>query len=199
MRLKISEGNSKIGNIPNLSLTPGPAGSCHKAPCWNDGCYARKSYRMHGNVRKAWDGNLEFYKESPDDFFEELFQWLWARRMRTPLFRMHVAGDIPDQQYWDIFSAGAGEFHGTDFLIFTKRYDLDFNYVPGNVSLVISAWPGLELPRGLSENFPVAYLSHDVRAAGLDYYFKCTGNCEECGHACWNKLGPGINVVFNKH
>lgn len=41
----VSEGNSKLGKVPNLSMTPGE--SCGYPVCYSDGCYALRPYRMY--------------------------------------------------------------------------------------------------------------------------------------------------------
>jgi len=50
--VKISNGNTKLGRIPNISLPPIKA--CGKdVPCKSD-CYALKAYRQYPATRKAW-------------------------------------------------------------------------------------------------------------------------------------------------
>ena len=51
--MAISSGNSKLGNIPNISLTPIKAcGNC--SACSAD-CYALKAYRMYKGTKASWD------------------------------------------------------------------------------------------------------------------------------------------------
>ena len=77
MRIKISERNSKIGPVPNISFPPGK--SCIlNAPCFcKDGCYAIGPYTRWPNVRNAWDFNLDLYYENPDLFMEEFSDYLY--------------------------------------------------------------------------------------------------------------------------
>lgn len=74
MRIKISKGNSKLGDVNNLSLPP--ILTCDKNPCTTSGCYALKFYKMYSNVRNSWDSNLSFYKEDSSLFFKELDTFL---------------------------------------------------------------------------------------------------------------------------
>jgi len=163
------------------------------------GCYARKAYLQYPNVRKVWDSNLKFYNEEPVEFFKEFDTWI--SKNKPSLFRMHSAGDIPDQNYWNLFVDVACRNDGTRFLIFTKRHlELDLSNYPENVSLVASAWPGIDLPIDVHDKYPVAYIDSDPRVDDLEYYFKCSGGCSECpGQICWNKLAPGIDIVFSFH
>ena len=59
IRATIRKGNRKIGTMPNFSLPP--LKSCSEEACRTCGkaCYARKSYRIYPEVKRAWDGNME--------------------------------------------------------------------------------------------------------------------------------------------
>ena len=194
MLLKISLGNSKLGNIPNLSLPP--IISCRQGvPCHSD-CYAQKFYRMWPSVKAAWDSNLRLYDEDPDRFFSDLIVWLTINK--PPRFRLHVSGDFPDEMYFirmcDVFEAQPQ----TQCLVFTKCYDYPLRVAPPNMKVVLSLWPGLDTPEA-AEEFPCAYLSHDHRVAELETVIKCKSGCVECGYACFNGLSPELPVVFDMH
>ena len=196
MKLMISEGNSKIGAVPNISLPPGL--SCAPCvPCFGDGCYAMKAYRMYPNVRTAWDGNLALWRGDPEAFSYELWAWLQSNHPR--LFRWHVGGDIVDQAYADDVLGFAELFPTTKFLCFTKRYDLDFSEKPDNLTIVISVWPGLAFPEEKFEDFPKAFLAEDPRAPLHKIHLRCPGHCGQCDYKCWDALQPGMSVIFSKH
>lgn len=60
MKTRISDGNGKVGRIPNISLTPGRTCSAEACrTCLTHGCYAMKSYRMYPSVRRSWDANTD--------------------------------------------------------------------------------------------------------------------------------------------
>ena len=197
MKLTISVGNSKIGQVPNISLPPGE--SCVKGvPCLTDGCYAMKSYRMYPNVRTAWNGNLELWQEAPQEFEKRLIESLGG--LYTSRFRWHVGGDIPDQAYLDMMIRVANHFSSPlSFLVFTKRYHLDYSKVPLNLHVVLSAWPGLDMPERIDSKTPIAWLSSDLRRSVDQCHIQCPGSCSECDYTCWVGLDSGMDVVFNKH
>lgn len=200
MLLKISLGNSKIGGVPNLSLPP--IATCRPgAPCANI-CYAKHAYNRWPNVKKAWDSNLSLYLEDPDKFWHDLCLFLAVGNYRR--FRLFVGGDFPDEMFFvksmDIFST----YKDISILCFTKRYEYvnnNLDDIPDNVNLVISAWPGLEVP-DLVRVLPSAWLQGDERF--FDWfpespYVNCPGNCDTCGHQCWHAVSPELPVIFKQH
>jgi len=195
MKLIFSEGNIKLGSIPNLNLPPGTT-CAEGVPCYNDGCYAVQSWKQYPGVRRAWQNNLDLYNEDPINFYDQLCQYLYEKK--PEYFRLHSAGDFPDMAYWLLFRDVCKNYPNTKFLVFTKRYhDWEFNDVPKNLSLVFSIWPGWKLPD--TKNFPWAWLEEDIRRPMNGYWFRCHGECQSCGNVCWNKLDADVDVVFNKH
>jgi hypothetical protein len=194
MKLKISEGNSKIGRVPNISLPP--IKSCRLGvPCFKD-CYAMKAYRQYANVRSAWDNNLELYNKDWRAYFVDLDDYLFNKR--PDRFRFHVAGDIIDQKYLAQMLWTASMFPDTKFLAFTKRYDLDMSEpVPDNLTLVLSVWPGMELPE--KTQLPWAWLAEDVRRPKKEPFISCPGKCDSCSHKCWGGISSDLHVVFERH
>ena len=192
MNIKISSGNTKLGSIPNLNLPP--VKTCREGvPCAKD-CYAMKAWRQYPNVRSAWQSNLDLYKNDPHTFFGRLHKYL--RIHRPYVFRVHSAGDIPDEKYWDYLRRVMPMYPETTFLIFTKRYDYDFIGLPSNVSVVLSIWPGLELPD--NTDLPWAWLKDDSRMPADAYYSMCPGSCDDC-RVCWDKLSSNVHVCFRRH
>lgn len=198
MKTKISNGNSKVGRIPNLSLTPGR--SCSKEACktcLSGGCYAMKSYRQYKNVRAAWDSNTELALNDLATMERDLTAY-FGSMVAPRFFRLHVGGDFISREYAEMWARVAAAAPGTNFLAFTKQWDhvrgIEF---PGNFSLVLSAWPGTEIPADLRERYSVAWLddgSEAIPASAME----CPGNCETCG-ACWGLSRMGIDVRFHKH
>lgn len=196
MRLKISERNTKLGKIPNFNLPP--VVTCAEGvPCGSSGeCYSIQAWVQYPSTRKAWQSNLDFYKEDPAEFFKEFR--LYLKKKQPKYFRMFSAGDFPDEVFWQWFrrvAAYTGE--STQFLVYTKRYnDWKFEDVPSNVTLVFSTWPGWPLPAGEKE-FPFAWLKEDPRRP-VDNYFMCKGHCDAC-FACWGRLDKDTDVIFKRH
>ena len=192
MNIKISSGNTKLGSIPNLNLPP--VKTCREGvPCAKD-CYAMKAWRQYPVTRKAWSSNLDLYNEDPATFFGEFEMYL--RKKNPKIFRVHSAGDMPDESYWFMLHGLMLDNPGTVFLIFTKRYEYDFSDLPKNASVVLSIWPGLELPD--NTDLPWAWLKDDSRMPADAYYFMCPGSCDDC-HVCWDKLSSNVHVCFRRH
>ena len=198
VKMHISNGNKKLGAIPNFSLTPGKTCSAEACKtCLVQGCYACKAYRMYKATRVAWDDNSELAINNLDRLEKELnayFDKLTAPRF----FRVHTGGDFVTREYAEVWARVAASHPGTTFLAFTKQWDnirgIEF---PDNFSLVLSGWPGTVIPEDLTAVYPVANMietlaDHDENA------ILCPGNCDNCG-MCFNLKKTGRNVEFLKH
>lgn len=193
MRLKISEGNSKLGKVPNLSLPP--VITCRPdVPCSAD-CYAVKFYRMWLTVRDAWDANLQFYREDPDGFFHDLILYLAMKKPKR--FRLFVSGDFPDEIFFDRIMDVFGSYPDTQVLCFTKRFEYPLYIAPQNVNLVLSMWPDLEIPE-IAADFPCSWLAEDDRRPEATH-IRCVSNCVECGYKCFTAVSCDLHCVFDKH
>jgi len=194
MRLHISEGNSKLGKIPNISLPP--VATCRKnVPCAED-CYALKAYKLWPAVTQAWNENLQYIGVNGlGDYFNAIEVWLGQRNPSH--FRWHVSGDILSKQYLQGVYTVANTYPDTKFMLFTKRWDLlPVSMVPpSSLSVILSMWPGLPNPKQFPD-YPRAWLSNDKRLP--KFYFKCPGRCDEC-YKCWEITKLGHAVVFDKH
>lgn len=198
MKTKISNGNSKVGRIPNLSLTPGRSCSPEACrTCLSGGCYAMRSYRQYKNVRAAWDTNTELALNDLGTMERDLMAY-FGSMVAPRFFRLHVGGDFISREYAEMWARVAAAAPSTNFLAFTKQWDMVRGVeFPGNFSLVLSAWPGTEIPADLRARYSVAWLddgSEEIPASAME----CPGNCETCG-ACWGLSRMGIDVRFHKH
>ncbi len=193
MKIKISERNSKIGRISNISLPPGR--SCVGGiKCLSDGCYAKNAMQRWPNVRDAWNHNLDMFYREPEQFFEQLENYL--KKKMVPRFRFFVGGDFPNKKFYEMAEWMACNVPATKILAFTKRYDYNFSQKPDNFKIILSTWPGVELPK--NKDLPWSWLREDPRRPESDYYV-CPGNCDDCGHACWEVIEAGKDVMFHRH
>lgn len=196
LKAHISKGNSKVGRIPNFSLTPGISCSAEACrTCLKEGCYACKSYRQYPNVRRAWDENTTMSVDFLNYLILEINDWL--TKHKPTYFRIHVGGDFITHEYAEAWAYIASKHPETRFLAFTKQWDnIRGVSFPDNVSIVLSAWRGCSIPEDLKQQYAVAYVSDcdDVPENAIP----CGGNCETC-HACWGLAKRGLNVVFDKH
>lgn len=193
MKAIISRGNKKIGKTWNVSLPP--LLSCRgDVPCRKD-CYALKAYKAYPTARAAWDNNLNTYLSDPDGYFQDITDQIDQAKNKPRFFRWHVSGDIPCQHYFDGIKALAAQFPQIRFLAFTKRYNFNYSKLPKNLSIVLSAWPGL--PMQNRYRLPVAYMQ-DGTEKRVKNALECPGGCDKCG-MCWQLKEVNKNVVFHKH
>ena len=201
-KVTVSRGNSKIGKMLSVSLTP--ITTCRvDAPCFKD-CYARKhAYTLYPQVRKAWDGNLKAYRDRPDWYFHQIY--LSIKRAKSyKACRWCVGGDIPDFDYLLGMVTIAEAFPEMLFVCFTKKYDLVEQYetsarFPKNLSMIVSAWPGLPLPKGIEKHRPIAWM-RDPKAPDKRIpktAVECPGRCDTC--LLCHKMKAGQSVVFERH
>lgn len=190
----ISDGNNKIGKIPNISLTP--IVTCNPdAPCKTEGCYSMKAFKRFESVRNARSHNMAIWKQYPNRYFKELNDYMLLKK--PPYFRFHVDGDIPSQDYLDRMVLLAKSHPNTRFLAFTKQYHLDFSQCPENLVIIPSAWPNMDLPESIW-NHRLAWMQDGREIRNRRVYFECHGHCSEC-YACWHIDRIDRDVVFAKH
>ena len=187
--MKISKGNSKLGAIPNVSLTP--IRSCANCSACRRDCYALKAYRQHPATKRAWDHNFQEATHARGDYFRAIGAWL--HKARPAFFRWHVSGDILDQEYLDYMIEVALDLPGTVFLAFTKRGDLEYSSAPGNLRIRFSQWPGM--PELRAPGILGAWMQDGTETRIPASAIKCPGSCENC-RACWNSKK---DVYFLKH
>jgi len=188
--MAISNGNAKLGKIPNVSLPP--IKSCGNCSGCSTECYALKSYRMYPTAKASWEANYKLARTNRGNYMITISQYL--RKHRPSFFRWHVSGDILDQLYLNSMASLARNYPDTQFLAFTKMYHLNYANMPKNLHIVFSAWPGTNMPR---KNFPIAYMQDGTENRVPSDARECPGNCESCG-MCWS-LKKGESVVFHKH
>lgn len=215
--ISISTGNTKMGDIPSVSLPPIITCQEH-VPCARDGrCYVIKHMKF-GTVVRAFSKNYRIYLEDPQRYFSQIKGYLLF--YEPEYFRYHVGGDIPDQEYFDRIKALCLEVPEVKFMLMTKCYmdkhyyewraegeegspkkrsiELTCGVMPSNLSIIISAWPGYPIPADLRERFPIAYMDdgNEPRITAAD--FVCHNHCDSC-HYCWAAKKTRKNVVFPLH
>ena len=201
MKTKISKGNSKLGEIANMSLAPGKTCSAEAcATCLKEGCYACKSYKQYTTVKNAWDNNTKLALFQLDAMEFDLM--LYFASINAPrFFRIHVGGDFVTKEYTEMWARVMEANPHTNFLAFTKQWksviDVDF---PENASIVPSGWPGCKIPDEIMQKFGcAAYCDDGTNSDEIpEDAIECPGNCSTCG-VCWSLAKRGISVRFRKH
>lgn len=198
--IHISEGNSKLGKIPNFNLTPGRTCSAQACKtCFCDGCYARNSVERFDDTAAAWHENTEAVLHDLPGVEAALMKY-FGRLSAPRFFRVHSGGDFVTAEYAAMWARVAAANPGTHFLAFTKQFSnvaaIEF---PSSFSLVPSAWPGIEIPAELRARYSVAWLYDGTNADEIPVdAVECPGNCDTCG-VCWSLARRGLDVVFTKH
>lgn len=200
---KVSNSVSKLGiGIATVNL-PAVVTCREDAPCYK-GCYARRGNFSYQNVKTSLDSNLEVYKESPDLFFERIH--LQLEMIPYRFFRWHSSGEIVDERYLEGMFWLARKHKGTQFLCFTKKYELVNEYLnnhrkPKNLILVFSNWGDwiCENPH----NLPTAWVEFGTESDSLipENANVCGGNCGTCVNTsehCW-RMQKGEAVKFHRH
>lgn len=199
IKLHVSNGNSKMGLIPSVSLPP--VITCRPgAPCIGK-CYAKKLYRLRPTVRNAYDENLELLQAAPDSFFLQLRAALAISRY----FRLHVSGDFVNAEYFSRCVDAVKSAPGCTVLAFTKQYEIVNAWIaengplPDNFKIIFSGWGSwkCENPYGLPETNVIFRDTAEIP----DSWKICGGNCSECacrGCGCW-ELKNGETIAFYEH
>lgn len=200
MHIKISSGNSKMGNIRSVSL---PAGHTCVTGCeCNSKCYGRKLERMRPSVRNAYQNNLNVLQTDPETYWREVE----AAVMLSRFFRFHVSGDIPDDTYFEHMVDIARTNPHCEILCFTKKYDIVNRHIniigklPKNLHIIFSVWRNFTSDNPYA--FPEAHVRYrDGTTTAPENVLECGGNCTECAvtdGGCWT-LQKGESVIFNEH
>ena len=194
-KIRISDGNMKLGKIPNLSLAPGvTCSSIANKTCYSDGCYARKAYRAYPKTKNAWDINTKFAMEDLNTMKQQLSEYF--AKYKPKFFRIHVSGDFISIEYATMWKDVIAEAQDTRFLAFTKQFDIVKSIEwPKNASIIFSAWPGMYFDR---DKFQVAWMDDGQEKRIPSDAIECPGSCEHC-NMCFNLPSIGRDVVFHKH
>ena len=198
-KLSVSEGNSKMGKIKSISLPR--VGSCNPAiPCYKT-CYV-KHIEWRTRVLKSYQNNLDLFLYDPESFEQQALLAAFG----STHFRWHVSGDILNKEYLAMMCRIAERLNVTQFLAFTKKYDIVNKFVeeggtvPTNLHIIFSEWPGLKMDN--PHNFPVSFVKFKSGVCDAPANSKtCSGNCEMCafaGQNCWT-IKKGESIVLNEH
>lgn len=207
IKMCISPGNRKIGRVMNVSLPP--IVTCHNCAGCKFYCYDVKACVQYPNtVIDARVRNLVVLEKDMDEYFRRIREKI-ARRRRNLYFRWHVAGDIPNMEYFIEMVNIARDFPNFTFWTYTKYYAIVNEYcdkygrdsIPDNFKIMFSEWDGMELVNPY--NFPVFTCklkdgNKNHRPEYFDSLYKCPGNCDLCKE---NKLGciGGMDTYCDEH
>jgi hypothetical protein len=192
--IKISPGNSKLGRIPNTSVIP--VSDCKDGVPCKDKCYALKAWKQYPNVRSAWTNNSKLWRDDPYEARSSVIRQL-KRMKKVKYFRIHVAGDFINQTHLDVWSSIARRFPAIKFRAFTKRFDLNYGFIPANLIIGFSMWPGCkDRPPKIYDNMPKAWVQDGTETRIPQYSILCMDDCNTC-KVCWDN--PPRHIHFDIH
>lgn len=118
LHVKISDGNTKLGAIPSVSLIP--VMDCGNCAICAKSCYDLRNDMIYKEVIKTRAINSAILHEDPERYFKEIDGYLDYRFPRA--FRFHIGGDIQNKWYLDKMCEIARKHKDTKFLAFTKMF-----------------------------------------------------------------------------
>lgn len=151
--------DKETGNDVLLTSIPGTcSGHCEK--CFNGGCYAVNSARLHHNaVVPAWAGNTLLLRSGK--LFTELDQYITKKNKKyyetgkasdaaIKTFRINVSGEIQDAAELASWNDLAVKHPETNFGVYTKNYEAVEEFIEAqpnkdtapNFVINISQWHG---------------------------------------------------------
>ena len=120
LHLTISKGNTKVGRIPNLSLTPVESCPGMTEACVD--CYACAYMRRFTSTAVAYAKNLALCQDTGTDAGWKVDLIRFLSRTRPAAFRIHVAGDFFSVEYVQAWAQICRMFPQTRFLAFTRSW-----------------------------------------------------------------------------
>lgn len=157
LHLSISKGDSKMGDIPFLSLPAGEnpiirsdgvilrdfAGTCLNC-CSNcePYCYAKGTEIRYEDCRYNYAKNYVLAKYAPELFEKEFCSWLNKSNIRY--FRIHESGEFFSYEYLEMICRICAKFPDIHFYAYTRRYKWlrqakDAGIIPNNLKINVSA------------------------------------------------------------
>lgn len=198
IKISISKGNKKMGEIKSVSLPP--IITCAENCTCAKKCYAAKLCRIYKNVKESYNRNLEILRNNPDEYWNQISNVLST----SEFFRFHVSGDIPTYEYFVNMVNVVRNNPNCEVLVFTKRYGFvnkamnNGMEIPKNLHILFSEWEGMVLDNPY--NMPIAHVIFKGNNPESNWNI-CTGNCLECAKNnvnCW-AVKNGEHVAFHEH
>lgn len=181
VKVCITNGNRKIGNVMNISLLPifTCLSNCHICKFY---CYDIKACLQYANVIMARVRNSVLLWCDEKEYFRQIEDRI-SRRRKNKYFRWHVSGDIISETYFTHMVEIAIKHPDFRFWTYTKQYSLVNRWcdkfgretIPENLVVMFSKWDGVEMDNRY--NFPTFTALDDL--IGFNGFI-CPGNCQTC-------------------
>ena len=198
--VRISHGNSKMGEVASVSTLPYLTCPARCEGTCGVKCYAAKIANLYSNVRYSYAVNTALAMYKPEIYWSGIDMAVKAVRF----FRFHVSGDIMNADYFANMVKIAINNPHTEILCFTKRYEIVNSWVdengeiPSNLHILFSGWNNLETinPHDMPET-NVFKTEDEIK----ENWKICGGNCFNCacrGVGCW-QAKTGDTIAFKLH
>ena len=184
----VSNGNRKIGYIPNVSLMP--ILTCPNCKHCKSLCYDIKACLQYVNVLNARARNTAILQFSPQMYWNQINAFL--DRTTKKHFRFHVGGEIQDYSYFCSMIETVKKHPNITFWTYTKSYPIVNRYIaengalPANLSVMFSVWKLktedgkiVTIPIPNPYNLPTFTVRFEEEQAPKNV-MKCHGHCKEC-------------------
>lgn len=202
VHIRLQQGNTKTGkNCWTVSLIP--ILDCVNCTECKYNCYDICNVCFQPAVQNDRARNSAVHKADPERFWNEVDAQIKANYVME--LRINIGGDLTNDDFEYVKVLGEKN-PKTKILFFTKNYDginkyLNNNSFPDNVSVLMSAWIGMEMDN--PHNLPCSHVLWEDGSTTAPKYgaVYCGGNCSECafkGEGCWN-LKHGEHVIFKAH
>lgn len=200
--IHISDGNTKMGRVPSVSLLPFL--TCTKEACQMCGpqCYTARMACRRNPILHAWAVNTVMAFHYPQEFWAQLNDALKGFRF----FRFFVGGDIPTRGfYYRMIEAARNNPH-CQMWFFTKKHHMvtdladeeiiDSGTLPDNLTHIFSGWDGVR-PYN-PHQFPETNTYEQEKPLE---WLSCGNDCFHC--ACYGlgctRAKSGEIIGFKKH
>ena len=182
LNVSISNGNMKVGNVPNVSI-PSDKTCPHCKDC-QLACYDKKACLQYPNVMNARAKNYSIMKRSIKQYFAQVKEGI--KKSKEDFFRFHVGGDIINEEYLDGMVKVTHETQKHHWT-YTKSQDIVNGYIQkygGNwkkiapyLVVMYSKWG--YVPIDNPYNMPIFWTIVKGQEKPKDMYH-CPGNCLTC-------------------
>lgn len=178
------------------------------APCYlSHKCYGCKNCYVQSKLK--YNANSDMFENSASQYFGNIILNILKSHVRY--VRWHAYGDIVNATYLKGMIATADACKDTEFVVFTKKYDIVIDYlneggkIPENLTVYFSAWndwniekimsyanpsTGIRVAYYIAKDNPYDYPNYNARDCS------CKTTCDKC-KACFG--GSYHNVAFHEH
>ena len=180
----------------SVNLPAGPETCNPSCPFYHGHCYAMGGRFVFGNVRRANDWRMAYYKDAPDMYFLRLKHEIQEKDVRH--MRVFGSGDFPDRNYALRLNQLMMELPDVKFWVASYKAGVE----PETYSDIVEEMNGMPNV--------IVRVSCQPKTRRRHYdYTSCVSEdpaqvtcpetrCTECGHLCWSKKVKTVTYKFKR-